>query len=114
MDCPRCKLKVDEHPANRCMDAWVHVDVMGKEQLDRLVPVPQSVTTPHYSTEIAAAWGVVEKMNDMGYTVELRYDMVAWAVIFMHIDDAIRHTSDWRCSLTTQICRAALKASCDD
>ena len=62
------------------------------------------------SESIEAAWLVVEKMKDSGYCVELFYDMVAWSVSFMHIDRDEKHGADWRNSIETQICLAALKA----
>ena len=79
-------------------DNWTH----NKEGVLCLVP--------HYSTQIADAWLVVEKMKDSGYCVELFYDMVAWSVSFMHIDRDEKHGADWRNSIETQICLAALKA----
>lgn len=29
MNCPKCSCDIDEHPANRCLDAWVAEEVMG-------------------------------------------------------------------------------------
>ncbi len=29
MNCPTCGIDIDQHPANRCMDAWVAEKVMG-------------------------------------------------------------------------------------
>ena len=65
---------------------------------------------PHYSTQIADAWLVVEKLNNDGYVVEIVNDCVAWNVSFTHVDDGKKHVADWKNSLETQICLAALKA----
>ena len=62
------------------------------------------------STRIADAWLVVEKMQESGYCVKLFFDMVAWSVSFMHIDGDEKHYADWKNSIETQICLAALKA----
>lgn len=62
------------------------------------------------STSIADAWEVVTKLNSSGYIVEIMNDCIAWSVCFTNIDSDKKYTSDWKCSLQTQICRAALKA----
>ena len=107
--------------AGRELDALIAEKVMG----DNAVYYPESDMAcytdfipgcdilrlvPPYSTQIADAWLVVEKMKDSGYCVELFYDMVAWSVSFMHIDRDEKHGADWRNSIETQICLAALKA----
>ena len=83
---------------------WMSVD--GR----RLRVASKNGELPHYSTQIAAAWLVVEKMNNDGYCVEIFHDMVAWSVCFMHINTAEKHCADWKHSVETQICLAALAA----
>ncbi len=72
MNCPRCNLSVDEHPANRCMDAWVAEAVMGYRLIDGIWYYPPyrhgmmaDDVGPvwRYSTSIADAWVVVEKFR---------------------------------------------------
>ena len=63
------------------------------------------------STDIAAAWEVVGRVNKGGHIVEIVNDMVAWSVTFIHVDELEKkYTSDWKVSLPTQICRVALKS----
>jgi len=35
MNCPTCGLDIDEHPTNRCLDAWVAEEVMGLNVVSR-------------------------------------------------------------------------------
>ena len=81
-------------------DNWTH----NKEGVLCLVP--------HYSTQIADAWLVVEKMLENGYMPTITHDLVAWSVCFIHIDKLEEKFIDrkWRNGLATQICVAALKA----
>ena len=72
--------------------------------------VPSTAPLPEYSTRIQDAWLVVEKLNNDGYVVEIVNDCVAWNVSFTHVDDGKKHIADWKNSLETQICLAALKA----
>ncbi len=126
MKCPHCQTEVDEHEANRCLDAWVAEAVMGW-QIRNNPDIPSIVEywdgtlltglkyeywrePPYFSDDIAAAWEVVEKLNDAGYTVDIRNDRVAWSVVFM-LDEDKKYTADWKASLFLQICRAALKAA---
>ena len=93
MNCPHCKTEIDEHEANRCLDAWVAERVFGKRiefkkgaatawQNDKavmwfpndFVDLDDKSTYMHtidgytgmvhfYSTFIAAAWEVVGQMT---------------------------------------------------
>lgn len=118
INCPNCSNPIDEHEAGTCLDEWIAKDVMGFRQhmISELVWVDES--THQYiqkkdwlpSTDIRAAWDVVKKLNRNGYIVEIINDCVAWNVCFMNIDSDKKYVSDWKCSLETQICRAALKA----
>ena len=136
MNCPRCNVHIDEHPASPCLNAWVAEAVMGfkkyifpgqnpkslwddRDVFDRLIKMGfthkdtagNTVRVPPFSTSIAAAWEVVKKLNQSGYIVEIINDCVAWSVVFHNIDTDERFTSDWKTSLEVQICRAAIKAS---
>jgi hypothetical protein len=98
MNCPECKVHVDEHEAGRCMDAWVAEKVMDEQgwnwhgafghKRERVV----AYETLHYSTDIAAAWKVVEKMENLGFYVDVANDMMSWIVDFIHIDKSYTAT----------------------
>ena len=62
---------------------------------------------PHYSTQIADAKQVLDKMIGNGYAVEIMHDCVAWNVCFVHLDTRTKYHADWKNSLETQICLAA-------
>lgn len=69
---------------------------------------------PHYSTDIAAAWEVVDRMKEVGRFPEIRFGYDGWY--------AIHHEGDHHCghpcvkagatesTPPEAICRAALKA----
>lgn len=123
--CPRCGLDVDEHLANRCMDAWVAEAVMGWEKCC-ISTLPEKLDYTHWktdtldgmwyvqasldwspSTQIADAWLVVEKLAPLGQLL---------------LDGTL--SGDWHCEVVgdTQaeaetaplaICRAALRVCLD-
>ena len=121
--CPECGIEIDDHPAGRCLDRWIVEQVFG---LDRMLarhnlrdgeiyyhwgyPIGHGIA-PFYSSDIAAAWDVVEKI---GHTVEI-FNCV-WKI-----------SPTWVCKITEYnhrfirgysnsstaplaICRAAIKA----
>ena len=97
--------------ADRELDARIDAEIFGVER--KLCTIHHAYsccgrTTKHYSTQIADAWLVVEKLNNDGYVVEIVNDCVAWNVSFTHVDDGKKHVADWKNSLETQICLAAL------
>lgn len=71
MNCPYCNTHIDEHPASRCLDAWVAETVMDGD----VRPDPDgdgiwvwfkknwgySDVVPYYSTSIAAAKDASDK-----------------------------------------------------
>jgi len=73
--CPECGIEIDDHPAGRCLDRWIVEQVFG---LDRMLarhnlrdgeiyyhwgyPIGHGIA-PFYSSDIAAAWDVVEKFR---------------------------------------------------
>ena len=120
MNCPHCGIHIDEHEAGRCLDAWVIEKAMnwwGISEEDGWFgwnyenEMEVYDWIPRVSTSISAAWEVVKKLNRSGYMVEIINDCVAWSVVFRNIDTGKNFTSDWRASLETQICRAAIKAT---
>ena len=62
------------------------------------------------STRIQDAKLVWEKMGNNGYCIEIVNDLVAWSVVFTHIDSGNKYTADWKNSLEAQVCLAALEA----
>lgn len=45
LNCPHCKIPIDEHEATRCLDAWVAVNVMKLNSVDwRKRPSPRTGT----------------------------------------------------------------------
>lgn len=70
-----------ERKAGRELDALVAEKVMGVETMQKLYPSMMAkggAWLPHFSTDIAAAWEVVEKMRREGYIfdIEIRKDYV--------------------------------------
>lgn len=93
MNCPHCGTHIDEHEATPCFNAWVAEDVMGWLKTDQRridhqnwLEYPQewylkpngdieNVTNiPEYSTDIAAAWEVVEKLRSRQMPIVLHGD----------------------------------------
>ena len=114
MNCPHCDTSVDEHSSGRCLDAWVAEAVMGNPVfvMNNPLGVFYGNVGGKFSTDIAAAWEVVGRVNKGGHIVEIVNDMVAWSVTFIHVDELEKkYTSDWKVSLPTQICRAALNST---
>jgi ABA sandwich protein len=79
------------------------------------------IPVPEYSTNIAAAWEVVEKMKETySVCIEKGKDVPAWSVWlipehkrgdgFHYIEDILEKFGDSSCSLPHAICLAALKA----
>ena len=60
MECPHCDTPIDEHEASRCLDAWVDFVVFGAEP--RIMSNGQIVGRKFFSTDIAAAWEMVEQL----------------------------------------------------
>jgi hypothetical protein len=126
--CPTCGISVSEHPANRCMDAWVAEKVMGwtrppsgrgwnvTTKFIRKTPEPKESEEAqlqvvwldddsewmHFSTDIAAALEMVEKI---GYDLRLIKRGLIWIAAF-----DIETEDYWHCAGAAPlvICRAAL------
>ena len=119
----------DEMPAGRELDALVAEKVMGRETThwtDGFGDTGVTFFAPvePYSTDIAAAWEVVERINMNGYDVHidrvkpLRSASRLWYVAFLkgprvHQKPIKGDGHDPGC-LPTAICRAALKAVSND
>lgn len=123
MNCPHCGTHIDEHPASRCLDAWVADDIFGgsanpdnvlwywwdssDDEGKRVVLGVHLFAGPKFSTDIAAAWQVLGKMGGFwtvqGYIYEGRTN---------HYYAGRRgHVGSRAPTAPHAICRAAIKAS---
>ena len=131
--CPNCDTSVDEHDSGRCLDAWVSEVVFGEPAKWWEVPGHRhdywkdtgTVITElsHYSTDIAAAWEVVEKL---GFSIWCAGgpDVWEWGAGYWDWEDgkqdllvyvlednaASERLSPISATAHLAICRAALKA----
>ncbi len=125
MKCPHCDTQIDEHEADKCMDAWVAEAVMGWIEDKENPGLYNKITydnsgmvqwnkLPPYSTSIADAWQVVEKLEERNAWVSLDKVPTNTNWDFRGIIDELE-PSEVRFiahAPTAQlaICRAALKA----
>ena len=125
MNCPHWDTSVDEHEAGRCLDAWVAEDIMGKKISDsfpgvvgmiedrRVAGVGVGKWIRPYSTDIAAAWEVVERGGiwEIKYVnidaLELKPGTWQTLVKFLTKDSATKAYGE---TVPLAICRAALKS----
>jgi len=125
--CPHCQTEVDEHEAGRCLDAWVADVVMDyfenysgataeyvtegmfdmvNEHGWRVEVIP----APHYSTDIAAAWKVVERLLEKDRISSISFggwdnkQYTTYVVSIYNFDEEASKAP-------LAICRAALRAS---
>lgn len=166
MNCPTCGLNIDEHPANRCLDAWVAEEVMGLNVVSRNWPCGHTPDcggyeasmqaearyswytekdpvywedvnsdgwgwppwvdedhgdliaciepVPFYSTDIAAAWSVVEKLGELAdrdILVEYCADGDRMCTIGRHYRGLwMKDVQAVAATIPLAICRVALKA----
>ena len=141
MNCPYCETEIDEHEANRCLDAWVAEAVMGipRSELNFVAENEggfefspallnaggrgwvddQEVREPApYSISIAAAWEVVGKMTapNMGVggdSWKLEWLAGSYRASFGY-GRKVKDVTYWKAIADTAplaICRAALKAA---
>ena len=149
MNCPRCGKPIDEHEAGTCMDAWVAKTVMGlnishlgvvweegymedgMDGWDGFVcprcKTPESMLdkvpcAKHYSTDISAAWEVVERFRKGDYSHPKNITVAC--VIEMTVYDGVSHedcgvriysptqsiVDAYANEMSLAICRAALRA----
>jgi hypothetical protein len=88
MKCPHCDTPIDDHAATRCLDAWVAEVIMGqslhvhepskygmfcehchanKSYVEFGTKWGRSIPPEHYSTDISAAWEVMDKEHPCGW-----------------------------------------------
>ena len=106
LHCPECGVHIDEHPAGRCLDVWV-AETIGNKAVYEFPPGVMN-NLPRYSTDIAAAWKVVEKITEPPKDIETSKRMSN--TIFSRWFD----TADlWACSASEaslKICHAVIRA----
>jgi len=122
MNCPQCNTPIDEHQATQCLDAWVAETALKKSiawpahnEHPAIPGLELWNEQPRYSSDIAAAWQVVEgfknfepdRGGDSGFRVEL-HASGAFAAIGVYHELTIVGASAQTAPLA--ICRAALKA----
>ena len=128
LNCPECGVEIDEHDAGRCLDAWVAEKIMDDNphwlgdgiEVNILSIGESGDEVLHYSTNIAAAWQVVEKMRDSGLCPTVYWDdgddipdCTGWQVCMAHYgntEDEFRLYDGWASTAPLAICRAAIKA----
>ena len=132
MNCPHCETELDEHEANRCLDAWVAEAVMGELALMSPSPIyvgrfdwvmkgdwyvarenESPYRVPYYSTSIAAAWEVVERSGILDHTENVLWRNPRAQKYFWHYGYNQEFYSEILKAETAPlaICRAALKAA---
>jgi hypothetical protein len=133
MNCPTCGIDVLEHPANRCLDAWVAEKILGivlcDHEEDKYGKCSkcglnksywERITPPRYhSVDIAAAWEVVEKMHELGYWAQIRTPFGVESNLDNWCGFTPHETTGWNGkpdnwtnaeTIPSAICRAALLA----
>jgi hypothetical protein len=116
-------MSYDTMPAGREMDALVAEKVMGKGETKTIGGIycgpPEGEAeamaklhadtdkVPRYSTDIAAAWEVVQKAADVTVAKEREFKNAPWNVV-LHFHD--RKGQGFGHTTPLAICRAALKA----
>ena len=122
MTCPRCGK--EEHEAGRETDACIAHLVFGHE----FCPIHHGyfccgrIANSHYSTDIADAWSVVEKMKQKGaaFGIDARWSNICTANFYVPLarDDPRRDDGygNWEYKGEAEtyplaICRAALEAT---
>ena len=122
MNCPRCETEIDEHEANRCLDGWVAEAVMewkrqtifiGGDETEVLMHPSifrEFDQFPHYSTSIAAAWEVVERLHEKSHHAAINLGRQGNIASFRKYGTEkmfLEHAP----AIQLAICRAALKAT---
>ncbi len=137
MKCPHCDTPIDEHEANRCLDAWVAETMMGYKKRvfagqstdslwddERIFDVMESaglthtindkaVHVPQYSALIVAAWEVVLDYTGRQYRVWLEgedgFDWSRWyCAIYTPTADPIGEGRDESGDLNIRLASAPL------
>ena len=111
-------MDVDTLEAGRELDALVAERVMGLRMVSHKTatydptpddaPIGRFADVPRYSTDVAAAWGVVERVLKLGHYFKIAphcfYKPPAWIIQLDVLGDVLAET------FPLAICRAALKA----
>lgn len=103
LNCPHCNTHIDEHPASRCLDAWVEQAVIDRQLR---IKTEEWGLVPRYSTDIAAAWEVVEKFRDYDWKL---YSHGEGETMVIYKDGT--HYEGDASTAPLAICRAAIKAT---
>lgn len=104
-------------PVGRELDALVHKNVFLREVYwQNIIPYPvdnlTAIPVPLYSTDLSAAWEVVEKLHELGYTTHLQSDYpddgaIKHGLLLFHNSKG-RIKGDYAETAPLAICRAAL------
>lgn len=76
--------------------------IVSERDNDRMVPV--------YSTGIAAAWMVVDRMEERGWMARISREMGSWNCRFVRPEDTAGYVFDEDATAPLAICLAALRA----
>lgn len=87
---------------------WVNGIPVG-EQPD--IPFEHEYVVPEYSTDIAEAWRVIERIWDLGWYVDMGHYEDEWEVAFYN---GLQRYEDCGWPPAAVICRAALLAVCGE
>lgn len=131
--CRYCGVKISEHEATRCLDAWVSEIVFKAivTEQDNVRGFRASFPTtfgtlthyvPRYSSDISAAWEVAEKMMqkapaNMWFCVWSIMDAARWVAGYMKYDESdgdvvwVEEASESAPTVPLAICRAAVMSA---
>ena len=118
LKCPHCGTPIDEHEATRCLDAWIAQSVLGiPVRFEAIASGPLwvesewagKVPLEAYSSDIAAAWHVVEKayIHTIRIVVSAKDDSPAEWQAEGHVLSTTWGLAE---TMPLAVCRAALKA----
>lgn len=115
-------MRIDEMPAGREMDKAISQHVFGNTEFvcrncedDYYTVDRQGLTAyipvPHYSTDMVAAWEIVEKFNKESWWVVIEvFDDATWCKIFAHNKSTNEAVTDNN-QMPLAISRCALKVA---
>jgi hypothetical protein len=124
--CPRCRIYLLAHPANRCLDNWIAEYVMGWESMpdeeNFLENLPKNARLqtkklrgpqwerqiPNYSRDVAATWQIIELLRLNNCRWQISNKDSEWIVCYRSVGEnkfeARAHT------VMLAICYVALQA----
>lgn len=122
MNCPHCDIEISVHSASRCFDAWLAVDVMGwqlgvregKSNISSEGGIwsrhkDSMEGIPNYSTDISAAFEVIDKFGGGGFITIQGY-LYDGRANYWYVGKR-GHIGTKAETLPLAICRAAIKAT---